>query len=92
MKKLNNIRDALNLINCDLDSNLNCECVNQSPRGSNGVGKTCTFEKGKYGEPWCWIRSSSKHVCTDAKRDNGEDQIMGTTTNWYYSTMPCISK
>ena len=76
----------------NLDSNLNCECSNNSPSTSGGIGKSCTVSRGKYGEPWCWIKTSIKHACTDSKKDRDDDQIMSSSSGWYYSTVPCISK
>ena len=74
------------------DSNLNCQCSNNSPSTSGGIGKSYTSVRGKYGEPWCWIKSSIKHACTDSKKDRSDDQIMPSSSGWYYSTVPCISK
>ena len=80
------------------DTNMNCKCVGQAP-GNKGdsIGKTCegSTSKGFAGEPFCGIRSSEKHACTDAQRDNAQaaaGTLGAKTSNWYYSTMPCISK
>ena len=76
---------------------MNCECVNQAPWTIGGnTGKTCegSTKKGFAGEPFCWIKSSRRYACTDAQRDNSQAEAgkFGKGSNWYYSTMPCISK
>ena len=79
-----------------VDTNKNCECSGYSPGSANGVGKTCTTEKGKYGEPWCWVRGKYRYACTDWRRDKKDDHIdgltAGTGSNWSYSTNACIGK
>ena len=79
------------------DTNMNCECRNSAPNSMNGIGKTCEGSTGTgfAGEPFCWIKSSKKHACTDAQKDNNhfEAGVIGDSeSNSWYSTMPCISK
>ena len=77
---------------------MNCQCVNQAPHTiGSSTGKTCegSTKKGFAGEPFCWIKSSLRYACTDAQRDNSQAEagkLATKTSNWYYSTMPCISK
>ena len=80
-----------------VDTNMNCQCWNNAPWTiGDSTGKKCegSEEKGFAGEPFCWIKSSQKHACTDAQRDNSQAEAgkFGRGSNWFYSSMPCISK
>ena len=82
-----------------LDDNRHCKCRDSYPESlkyvmadGEPVGKSCTNRFSENGEPWCWIKSSIRHTCTDAKRDNSQNQRFDSISNWYYSTRPCASK
>ena len=80
------------------DDNRHCQCRDSYPENLKNlkvdgepVGKSCTNQYSENGEPWCWINTSIRHTCTDAKQDNSQNKIP-KTSNWYYSTRPCASK
>ena len=68
-------------------------CNGNSPwtatiNGKSGVGKSCTTDGGKFGEPWCWVNA---YMCTDGQRDGGGTSLnLDRQSNWYYSTTACI--
>ena len=92
------LEDFIPLYYSIVDTNMNCQCWNNAPWTiGDSTGKKCegSEEKGFAGEPFCWIKSSQKHACTDIQRDNKHAEVgkvAEKSSNWYYSTMPCISK